>query len=282
MNRSEDADRPRTRSRVRVGVVAVLVVVAGVVVLWSVQRHLTYFPAGQPPPVDQVLAGGQDVQVTTADGLELQAWWVDGGATTAVLVLPGNAGNRAARAPLAAALRRMGLSVLLLDYRGYGGNPGTPSQAGLLADGRAAWDWLAARPDVDRVVLFGESLGAAVAVGLARDRDPAALVLRSPFTSLADMARLHFGPVPGWFLRDPYPVEEWIGAVDAPVLVVASDADDIVPFRFSRRVHDAAPAPRRLVRVDDVGHNDRGLLDGHVLVDAVRSHLDAHGLLPPG
>ncbi len=106
-----------------------------------------------------------------------------------MLVCNGNAGDRSMRADLAAALNRHGLSVLLFDYRGYGGNPGRPSEDGLAADARAAQAWLAGQPDVDpnRIAYFGESLGAAVAIGLAVQRPPAALVLRSPFTSLADV-----------------------------------------------------------------------------------------------
>jgi fermentation-respiration switch protein FrsA (DUF1100 family) len=107
-----------------------------------------------------------------------------------VLVFNGNGGNRAHRAPLAAALSRSGLAVLLFDYRGYGGNPGAPTEPGLLADARAARAYLASRPGVDpgRLVYLGESLGAAVAVALAVEVPPLALVLRSPFTSLATWA----------------------------------------------------------------------------------------------
>lgn len=248
-------------------------------VLWSAQRRLTYFPAGPPPPVEQVLPGATEVVMTTEDDLVLRAWWVEEG-PTAVMVLPGNAGNRAGRVPLASALRRVGLSVLLVDYRGYGGNPGTPNQAGLLADARAAADWLSTRSDVAEVVYLGESLGGAVAVGLARGRTPAALVLRSPFTSLVAVARAHYGLVPGWFLRDRFPADEWIASVDAPVLVIASDADEVVPFALSQQLFEAAAEPRRLVTVPDAGHNDPALLDGPVLVDAVRSFLEEHDLLP--
>jgi fermentation-respiration switch protein FrsA (DUF1100 family) len=124
-----------------------LVILGVIVVVWSFQRRLVYLPGGPPPPVEQVFHGAVEVTLTTSDGLDLQAWWVEAG-PTAVLVLPGNAGNRAGRVPLAAALEKRGLSVLLLDYRGYGGNPGTPSQAGLLTDARAAADWLRARPNV--------------------------------------------------------------------------------------------------------------------------------------
>ena len=103
-----------------------------------------------------------------------------------VVVFNGNAGDRSFRAPLAAALSAAGLSVLLLDYRGYGGNPGTPSEQGLLADGRAARAYVASRTDVDqkRIVYFGESLGAAVAVAMSLEHPPAAVILSSPFTSL--------------------------------------------------------------------------------------------------
>lgn len=255
----------------------VLLVVA--VVLWSAQRRLTYFPTGTPPPVEQVLPDGREVVLTTEDGLDLQAWWVEGG-PTAVMVLPGNGGNRAGRAPLATALRRLGLSVLLVDYRGYGGNPGTPSQEGLLADARAAAGWLDARDDVDEVVYLGESLGAAVAVGLARERAPAGLVLRSPFTSLVDVARAHYGPVPRWLLRDRYPSQHWIGDVTAPLLVVASESDEIVPYRLSQRLFEAAREPKELVPVPDAGHNDRALLDGEVFIEAVASFLDDLDLRP--
>jgi fermentation-respiration switch protein FrsA (DUF1100 family) len=274
---------PRTPSRVRaVVVVTTIAVLGGLVVLWSLQRRLTYFPAGPPPPVEDVLPGAEEVAVTTADGLRLHAWWAAAG-PTAVLVLHGNGGNRAGRAPLAAALRDHGLSVLLLDYRGYGGNPGTPSQAGLLDDARAAADWLHARRDVEDVVYFGESLGAAVAVGLARERPARALVLRSPFTSLADVARTHYGPVPGWLLRDPYPAVDWIDRVTAPVLVVAGEQDTIVPVGLSRRLAEAADELRRFVTVPGADHNDRALLDGDGLLDAVVSFLADQGVdVPPG
>ncbi len=269
--------RARPRARALVAVLAVLMVV--VVVLWSAQRRLTYFPAGTPPPVAQVLPGGTEVVVTTDDDLDLRAWWVPGG-TTAVMVLPGNGGNRAGRAALATALGDLGLSVLLVDYRGYGGNPGMPSQEGLLIDARAAAEWLDARQDVEDLVYFGESLGSAVAVGVARRHTPAALILRSPFTSLVDVARTHYGPVPRWLLRDRYPTHEWIDSVSVPLLVVASRADEIVPYVLSQRLFEAAKEPKTLTTVPRAGHNDADLLDGEVLVEAVATFLDAHGLLP--
>lgn len=265
------------RVLLRTVLVVVAVVLVVTVVLWSLQRRLTYFPTGTPRPAERVLPGSEEVTLHTADGLELAAWWLPGG-PTAVMVLHGNGGNRADRAPLADALHDLGLSVLLVDYRGYGGNPGTPSQAGLLADARASANWLTDRDDVTHRVWFGESLGGAVALALAREVPPDAVILRSPFTSLLDVARTHYGPVPGWLLRDHYPAAEWIDGLDAPLLVVVGTADEIVPTANSRALFDAAAEPRRYVTVPGADHNDRALLDGPVLVDAVREFLVDHGL----
>jgi uncharacterized protein len=196
----------------------------------------------------------------------------------AVLVLNGNGGNRSLRAPLAAALAGMGLHVLLFDYRGYGGNPGRPTEAGLAADARAALDHLAGRPEVDpaRLVYFGESLGAAVALRLATERPPAALVLRSPFASLAEVGRLHYPLVPvGLLLRDRYDSAALAGRLAAPLLVVAGDRDRIVPAGHSRRLFAAAPEPKRLVVLDGADHNDPDLLAGPRLLAELRRFLAA-------
>lgn len=245
---------------------------------WVLQRRLLYFPVGTPPPVEQLLIGGEAVTLTTYDGLELEAWFVPSG-PTAVLVLPGNGGNRANRAPLARALAAEGLSVLLVDYRGYGGNPGRPSEEGLRSDARAAVAWLADHPDIDRIVYFGESLGTALAAWLATERAPVALVLRSPFPSLGALARLHYGPVPDWFLRDRFQAMEQVHPLDVPLLVVVGERDEIVPVDLSRRLYAAAKEPKRFVTVPDAGHNDPALLEGDLFVHAFTSFLREHGVL---
>ena len=220
-------------------VVIVTLVASGLLALvWSQQRRLIYFPSPGPvPPAATMLPNGQDVVLETADGIRLGAWYLPvAGGGPGVLVCNGNAGDRSMRVELAAALNRLGLSVLLFDYRGYGGNPGRPSEDGLAADARAAQSWLAAQPGVEKIVYFGESLGAAVAVGLAVERPPAALVLRSPFTSLADVAAVHYPWLPvRRLLLDRYQSIERIASVGVPVLVIAGDRDDIVPARLSRR-----------------------------------------------
>jgi fermentation-respiration switch protein FrsA (DUF1100 family) len=254
--------------------VAVLLAVVGL--LWSQQRRLIYLPAPRAvPPAAAVLPAAEEVSFPTGDGLRLAGWFVPavgaagrGGGrprSPAVLVCNGNGGNRSLRAPLAAALARAGLAVLLFDYRGYAANPGHPTEAGLAADARAALAYLAARPDVDpaRLVYFGESLGAAVALRLAVERPPAALVLRSPFASLAEVGRRHYPWLPvSLLLADRYDSLGRVGGLAAPLLVVAGERDRIVPASHSRRLFDAAPRPKRFVLLSGADHNDLDLLAG--------------------
>lgn len=258
--------------------VVVLVVTGLAALAWTQQRRLIYFPTSGPvPSAATVLPGSRDVELSAGRGETLRAWYFPGrSAGPAVLVCNGNGGDRAGRAELAVALHRMGVGVLLFDYRGYGGSAGRPTEEGLAADARAAQSWLAEQAEVDpaRIAYYGESLGAAVALGLAGERPPAALILRSPFTSLADTAAVHYPWLPvRQLLIDSYPSLERIPALRAPLLVIAGDRDDVVPESLSRRLFDAAPQPKEYLLVPGAGHNDRSLLDGAVMIDGVEHFL---------
>ena len=247
----------------------VLALVTGL--LWGVQRSLVYLPQGAPTGTP---AGAQDVVLRTADGVELAAWWFAARApgAPAVLVANGNGGHRGMREPLARALVDEGFSVLSFDYRGYAGNPGSPTEQGLAADVRAARSFLVDEADVppDRLVYLGESLGAAVVTELATVHPPAGLVLRSPFASLAAVAGAHYPLVPAHLLlRDRFPVEELVARVEVPTIVVLGEADRIVPPGQSRAVAAAAPGLVRVVEVPGADHNDAVLLHGAELVQAV-------------
>jgi uncharacterized protein len=246
------------------------------VVLWALQRQLIYFPSTGPvPTAAAMLDRGRDVRLETSDGLALGAWFVppaDRAAGVTVLVANGNGGDRSLRAPLARALARQELGVLLFDYRGYGGNPGEPSEQGLALDVRAARAFLVEEAGVrqDRLLYLGESLGAAVVTGLATEHPPAGLVLRSPFVDLASAGRTHYPYLPvGLLLRDRYPLLEQLRDVRVPVVVVYGTADTIVPPSQSWEVAAAAPHLVRAVTVEGAGHNDLALLNGDDLVGAV-------------
>ncbi|HEY6359475.1 MAG TPA: protein-L-isoaspartate(D-aspartate) O-methyltransferase [Vicinamibacterales bacterium] len=261
--------------------VALLVIVLALI--WSLQRRMIYFPMGDvPAPGEGGLARFELVRFATADGIELSGWFLPAPGSVppaTVIVFNGNAGNRAHRVELADALRKHGLQVLLMDYRGYGGNPGAPSERGLTEDGRAVYAYAAGRPDVDasRFVYFGESLGAAVAVGLASEHAPAALILRSPFTSLTEVGQHHYPFLPvRLLLRDRFPSIDRVRIIDSPLLVIAGDRDRIVPIEQSRRLFDAALDPKELVVIAGADHNDHALLAGDEMVEAIVRFIDQH------
>jgi fermentation-respiration switch protein FrsA (DUF1100 family) len=273
------------RSALLVVSVVVLLLVVATGLLWVFQRSLIYLPdAGSGLPAAESLPGARDVELRTEDGLELGGWFLPADADApAVLVANGNGGSRELRAPLARALHEAGLSVLLFDYRGYGGNSGSPSERGLALDVRAARAFLVedAGVPVDRLLYFGESLGAAVVTELATEHPPAALVLRSPFVDLASVAAVHYPLLPvRALLRDRYPVAEQIARVDVPTAVVLGDADTIVPPEQSRAVSAAAKDLHRLVEVPGADHNDLTLLDGDAVVGTVVDMAESVGLMP--
>jgi fermentation-respiration switch protein FrsA (DUF1100 family) len=259
----------------RAGLVLLTVLVILLTTVWLLQRRLIYFPDTAVPPAGSVLPGVAEITLQTEDGLALGAWQVtptraDRGIT--VLVMPGNAGSRALRAPLARRLIAQGFAVLLLDYRGYGGNPGSPSEDGLITDARAARAYLLGHGvPAQRMIYFGESLGAAVATRLATEQPPGGLVLRSPFTSLAAVGSRHYPLLPvRLLLRDRFPVTELIGQIRVPTVVIYGSADTIVPPEQSAAVAVAAGGPVRTIEVVGADHNDAALLEGNELIAAVR------------
>jgi pimeloyl-ACP methyl ester carboxylesterase len=190
----------------------------------------------------------------------------------AVLVANGNAGNRSLRAPLARALASAGLAVLLFDYRGYGGNPGRPSEQGLAHDVRMAHRFLVEEAEVapTSLLYYGESLGAAVVTELASEHPPAGLVLRSPFVDLAAVGRVHYPFLPvRTLLRDRYPLADHLARVQVPTTVVYGSRDSIVPPAQSRAVAAMAAGETSVVEIAGADHNDPALLDGEKLIEAV-------------
>lgn len=224
----------------------------------------------------------EEVWLTAEDGTRLHGWFLPSarGPLAArklgVLLCHGNAGTISDRTLKASLLHRLGLSVLLFDYRGYGKSLGSPSEKGTYQDAEAAWRWLAAKGFApERVVLYGESLGNGVAVETALRHAPRALILESAFTSIADMGKVVYPWLPVKLIaRTRYDNLAKIPSVRAPVLVMHSREDGVVPFSMGRALFAAAPEPKRFFEM--TGSHDEGFLDaGPAYPAAIRSFLES-------
>ncbi|MBT5264118.1 MAG: alpha/beta hydrolase [Rhodospirillaceae bacterium] len=241
-------------------IVGILLYSLLVAALFTFQRRII-FPANTSLP-DKVQAGVSDfseVRVTTADGLNLLGWYRPAPESRPVVVIfHGNAGHIGHRGYKARGLADAGYGVLLASYRGYGGNPGRPSESGLIADGRAWLDHLEHEGIAARsIILYGESLGTGVAVSMAAERETGAIVLEAPFTSILEIARKRYWFVPvAWLLKDPFDSMARIAKVTAPLLILHGERDDLIPVTHGRQLFVAATEPKTLKLYADSGHND--------------------------
>ena len=226
------------------------------------QDKLAYYPQIgceiQSTPRDHGLDYEQ-LTLTTADGERLDAWFVPAPqARGVVLFLHGNAGNLSHRMDSIVMFHRLGYSVLIFDYRGYGRSTGRPSEAGLHSDTQTAWDYLTRSRGIapGRIVLFGESIGGALAAWLAAREQPGALVLSSAFTSAPELAADLYPWLPvRWLVRLDYATRAALAQTRCPVLVAHSPDDEIVPFRHGQKLFEAAAAPKIFLPLAG-GHND--------------------------
>jgi fermentation-respiration switch protein FrsA (DUF1100 family) len=223
-----------------------------------------------------------DLELATDDGVRLHGWWLYGRGERVLVWFHGNAGNISHRLDNAKRLvDRLGLDILLVDYRGYGLSEGRPSEAGLYRDGLAIYDAAVRRGfSPDRVVLFGRSLGAAVAVEVARKRRAGAVVLETAFRSVPVLARDLYPFVPSWVVRSRFDVEGKVASIGAPVLVLHGDRDEIVPLAHALRIYERAHPPKRLWVIPGAHHNDTYLVGGEAYFRVWAEFLDA--TRPPG
>ncbi|MGH9750376.1 MAG: alpha/beta hydrolase [Candidatus Polarisedimenticolia bacterium] len=218
----------------------------------------------------------EEVPLTTADGVRLHAWFVPAGAEApagagaapairrrplSLILFHGNAENIGDGVSVAALTRAAGHNVLLVDYRGYGRSEGSPSEKGIYRDGEAALAALRARPGVDPegIVVWGRSIGGAVAVHLAASQPVRAVILESPFTSVHELLREGGYGLMAFLARFGtyrFDSASRIVRVRAPLLVVHGTGDEIIPFALGRRLHDLAPGPREFLAIEGGGHND--------------------------
>ena len=239
--------------------VALVCYVGLVAVMYLAQRALMYFPyAARMAPADADFPQAREVDLTAADGVRILAWTVPPKpGKPVVLYFHGNGGSVAHRVPRFRKLVDDGTGLVALSYRGYGGSDGKPTEDGLIADGRAAYDFARATYPDAKIVLWGESLGTGVAVALAGEKDVAAVILEAPFTSAADVAFSAYPFIPVRLLmKDQFRSDERIGKVTAPVLVMHGARDRIVPFRLGERLFALANEPKQFVRFADGGHEE--------------------------
>jgi fermentation-respiration switch protein FrsA (DUF1100 family) len=268
--------------------ITLLLSLAGIYVLLSVVLYLMQnrmvFLANMPgreltaTPEDAGFAY-QDVSITTSKSVRLHGWFVPAKQTKAtVLFLHGNAGNISHRLDSIAIFRELGLDVFIIDYRGYGQSEGKPSEQGTYLDARAAWEYLVNDRQIapDEIVIFGRSLGGAVASWLAAQITPAAVILESSFTSAPDMAYRLYPFLPVRLLtRLKYPVKENVKSLSSPLLVVHSQQDEIIPFDMGESIFAAAPEPKQMLKL--TGDHNGGFMINRDRYQAVLGEfLDRH------
>ncbi len=257
---------------------ALLLALFGSSVVW-LEEQFIYFPlrALVGTPADIGLAY-HDATFETTDGVRLHGWFVPGRGSVTLLWLHGNAGNVSHRLDHLLLLHeRLGVHVFIIDYRGYGRSEGQPSEEGTYRDATAALTYLRQLPGVDpeRVVLYGQSLGSAVAAELARREPVRGVILEAPFASIAAMARVAFPFLPlGPLLRTRYDTLAAVREIDAPLLVLHSPTDEVVPYAQGEAVYAAAREPKWFHAIGGrAGHNDAYLRGGAAYWQALADFL---------
>lgn len=243
--------------------------------LYFLQRHRMYFPAKEMPSRQHFHAQSmQDVKLITSDGLQLNSWYKKAATgKPTILYLHGNAGHIGFRMPLVTGFLNAGYGVLLLEYRGYGGNAGSPGEAGLYLDGEAAMTFLLNEGVTsERVILYGESLGSGVATKLAEQYRVCAVILQSPYTSMTAVARFHYP----WILLSPWDKFDSLSRIEhigAPLLILHGRLDRIVPFEQAEVLYKKAKEPKKLIEFADKDHNNLWDKDFFVqLMQFIHSH----------
>lgn len=261
----------------------IFVVIAGYALLitavYFMQGRMLYLP-GMPgrtltmTPID-VGMDYQDVSIETSDGVILHGWFIMGRSSQVLLFFHGNAGNISHRLDSIRQFHNLGLSVLIIDYRGYGQSGGSTTERGIYHDADAAWRYLTENRGISAgdIVIFGRSLGGSVASWLAAQYQPLALIVESSFTSVPDIAQELYWWLPvRWLSRFSHATRDYIQDVRCPVLIIHSREDEIIPFHHGEEIFASANEPRTLLALRGT-HNDAFLLDERAYIEGLRVFL---------
>jgi len=258
--------------------VLLLAAVGAVALLLANEKSFIYFPTRdyEASPEDYGLRA-ESVEIAAAGGPRLRGWWIHGAGRTALLFFHGNGGNISHRLERTKMLvEALGVDVALVDYRGYGKSEGRPGEAGLYADGDAIYDAARARGfSPERIVLFGESLGSAVAIETALRRPARAVILEAPFLSVPKMAKTVYPFLPAFLVRTRFDNEGKIARVTVPKLIAAAEKDDVVPFDHARRLYELAGEPKTFYVIRGAAHNNTYIVGGAAYLEAWRKFLQS-------
>ncbi len=227
-----------------------------------IEKQFIFFPDKEvvETPADAGLAF-EDLFLLTPDGVRINAWFIPfSGSQKVLLWLHGNGGNLGHRVDQLRFLHReLKINILMIDFRGYGRSEGVVTEKGTYQDAVTSYDYLVSRVEIDPqgVIVYGQSLGAAVAVDLAVQRRAAGVILEAPFVSIREMAKVVFPWLPiGRLLSTRYDLHSKIGRIETPLLLLHGDQDEVVPYAQGRKVFEAAKSPKQFYTVQGAGHND--------------------------
>ena len=293
VTRHDARSRGKTRGRVFLRIARVLLIaylgLVGCAVIF--EDKFIYYPSRYPDGYYQLVDSDspnlpkiEDVWLTTADGTRIHGWYCQprertqdaGDAHAVVLYFHGNAGNLSHRIDVIDIFNACGADVFIIDYHGYGRSEGKPSEAGLYEDADAAWAYLTEQRGIapSRIIIFGKSLGAAPGIKLAKENDPAGLIIESAFTSVPDMASQVMPIVPRFAIQTKMNSIDRIADVKCPKLFTHSPVDEIIPYSHGRALYDAATEPKTFYDVNGAGHNNMQDVGGEAYRQAVRKFIE--------
>ena len=271
------------KTLISIGIILFLSYSLILVIVYFRQERMLYFPEKeiwQTP--DTISLKYDEIYFKTKDGLNISGWYIPAENEKGVLLFcHGNAGNISHRVDSIKIFNSLNLSVLIFDYRGYGKSEGKPSEFGTYLDAEAAWDYLVnvKRKSPESIILFGRSLGGAVAAELAMTKKSAALIIESCFTSVPDLGKTFYPWLPIKLLsKFKYSTIDKIGSINCPKLIIHSPEDEIISFRHGEMLYEKAFQPKDFVKIKG-GHNEGFLLSGKTYSDGIKMFLEKHLIL---